>query len=495
MTQTPIAMGQKLRELRLERGLPQGEVARRLAVSPAYLSLLEKGKRSVQLPLLFKALELYGVTMEAFMASLGERHVDDGLAKLLDEPLLRSLNLTEEDLASLSAEPKVATTITALFNMYKNTRSQLDTLLSSLARQEQKPAVGDVLQRFDYSPFDEVIDFLEQHGNWFRELEERADALREEVGLGSRIGSRELVRVLRERLSVDVRFVAPADSSSVVRRWDPEAGTLTITSAMLEQRLKFQLAATVGLRLLDEEHLDDGILRGRTLRHAETRKLVKIHLANYFGGALLLPYDDFYKEVTRTRYDVELLASVFESSYETVAHRICNLSSPKKRGVPFHFSRVDVAGNISKRYSQTGIRFPTGTGSCPKWAVNLAFLTPNVITRQYSVFPDGSTYFCFAKVISQPEQGSLARGTTYAIGLGTYADNAKYLVYADDMPFADPRKMAVPVGTTCRFCERADCNQRAAPSYKYAFRVDEYTKKDNFFSPVLSQDQDEGGRT
>ncbi len=496
-----LHMGQRLRELRLERGLQQGEVARRLTVSPAYLSLIEKGKRAVQLPLLFKALELYGVTMEQFMASLGERHVDDGLAKLLDEPLLRSLNLTEEDLQSLSAEPKVATTITALFNMYKNTRSQLDNLLHSVARGDMRgPARAgsdgadtnaDGALRFDYSPFDEVIDFLEQNGNWFKPLEERADKLRRDAGLGSRIASHELVSVLRTHLGVDVRFVAPSEDSSVVRRWNPDGGALTLSSTMFEQRLKFQLAATAGLRLLDDERLHERILAGTgaSQRHVETQKLLKIHLANYFAGALLLPYDDFFREVTRSRYDVELLTSSFESSFETVAHRICNLSDPKKRGVPFHFSRVDVAGNISKRYSQTGIRFPTGTGSCPKWATNLAFLTPNVLARQYSVFPDGSTYFCFAKVITSPEQGSLARGTVYSIGLGTYADNAKHLVYADDMPFADPRKMAVPVGTTCRFCERADCNQRAAPSYKYAFRVDEYTKKDNFFSPLVSSDE------
>ena len=42
---------------------------------------------------------------------------------------------------------------------------------------------------------------------------------------------------------------------------------------------------------------------------------------------------------------------------------------------------------------------------------------------------------------------------------------------------------------TCRFCERTDCNQRAAPSYKFAFRVDEYIKKDNFFSPLVSEDE------
>ncbi len=116
-----------------------------------------------------------------------------------------------------------------------------------------------------------------------------------------------------------------------------------------------------------------------------------------------------------------------------------------------------------------------------------AFLTPSVLTRQYSVMPDGGVYFCFAKVTAQPAQGSLVRGTTYSIGLGTRAEDARYLAYARDFPFSDP-KMAIPVGVSCRFCERTDCNQRAAPSYKFAFNVDEYTKKDNFFSPLLEHE-------
>ena len=77
----------------------------------------------------------------------------------------------------------------------------------------------------------------------------------------------------------------------------------------------------------------------------------------------------------------------------------------------------------------------------------------------------------------------LVRGTVYSIGLGTHAENAKHLVYADDVPYSTPqdlRKMAIPVGVTCRFCERTDCNQRAAASYRFAFSFDEYTKKDCF---------------
>lgn len=488
MAETNAAMGQRLRELRLKRGLQQGEVARRLKISPAYLSLIEKGKRVVQLPLLFQALELYGIAAEDFMRSLGERHVDQGLARLLDEPLLRSLNLSEEDLASISAEPRMVTTITALFNLYKNTRSQLDHVVSSIAQQERRDDDDSV--RFDYNAYDEVTDFLEQHDNWFGSLEERAQQFRRDCAFGRRVTSEDLERGLLEQVGVRVRRTAERADSSVIRTWNAAERVLTISADLFEQRVKFQLAHTIALALFDEEKLHEPILEGYRGQHAETRKLIKIHLANYFAGALLLPYPEFYREVTSTRHDVELLAQLFESSYETVAHRMCNLSDPKRRGVPMHFLRVDVAGNISKRYSGDGIRFPHQQGSCPKMAVHFAFLTPSVITKQYSAFPDGSIYFCFAKVVSEPRRGSLVKGTTYSIGLGTHADNAKYFTYADDLPLADPKKMVVPVGTTCRFCERTDCNMRSAPSYKFAFRVDEYTKKDNFFSPLLRVDEE-----
>ncbi|UJR79446.1 helix-turn-helix domain-containing protein [Sandaracinus amylolyticus] len=491
------AMGRRLRELRLERDLQQADVARRLGVSPAYLSLIEKGKRAVQLPLLFQALELYGVGMEDFMSSLGEPRVDDGLARLLDEPLFRTLNLSREDLATLGAEPKVATTITALFNLYKNTRSQLDHLLRDLAKQERDAGVvavpvggeRDEPYGFDYSPFDEVTDFLEEVGNWFPSLEERADQWRRDHGLAEveRVTADALTRALREQ-DVHVQLVR-GETSSVIRRLDREGGVLRISRDVPEHRRLFQLAHAIGLRLLDDEKLHEPIIAETSAGHSQTARLLKIHLANYFAGAVLLPYETFFREAQRLRYDVERLAHVFDASYETVAHRLCNLSDPKRRAVPFHFQRVDVAGNISKRYSATGLKFPHGTGSCPKWIVHTAFLTPHAIAKQYSLFPDGSIYFCFAKVIAEPIGGSLAKGTCYAIGLGTHADNAKHLAYADEMPFVDPQKMVVPVGTTCRFCERTDCNQRAAPSYKFAFRVDEYIKKDNFFSPLVVEDE------
>lgn len=473
------AIGQRLRELRLERGIGQAELARTLEISAAYLNLLEKGRRNMQFPLLLKALDVLSVELDRFMAMVGEEHPDDVLAHLLDDPLAKTLELTNSDLARLRAEPRVATTIAALFHLYKNTRAQLDTAVSRLESDAPTP--------LGYAPGDEVSDFLQANDNYFPELEEHVAAIRKDAALPRRFVSEQLMEAVRRRFELDVALEPGTSESSVVRTFDREHRRLRLSSAMSENALKFQLGHVVGLLLLDQTGLHDRLLDGRTFRHSETARLIKIHLANYFAGALLLPYHDFFTEVQRTRYDVEKVATAFESSYETVAHRMCNLADPKRPGVPLHFLRVDVAGNISKRYSASGMRFPHGHGSCPKWAVHAAFLTPALISRQYSVMPDGSTFFCFAKVITDPAAGSLVRGTIYAIGLGSSADNANAFVYADGLPAPDPRdptRVAVPVGVTCRFCERPDCNQRAAPSYKFAFAVDEYVKKENFFSPL-----------
>jgi predicted transcriptional regulator len=120
-----------------------------------------------------------------------------------------------------------------------------------------------------------------------------------------------------------------------------------------------------------------------------------------------------------------------------------------------------------------------------------AFLTPSQISKQFSVMPDGTAYFCFARIVSHPLRGSLVKGTVYSIGLGTRAEDAQHLGYADDHPRWSPERAAtigMPVGVTCRFCERTDCSQRAAPSYKFAFTPDVYVKKDNFFSPILERE-------
>ncbi len=479
-------VGHRLRALRLSKNVKQADAARELGVSAAYLNLIEKGKRVTPFPLLWKALRFFEVDPEQFMSQLGEGSVDQALARLLDEPLLKTLDLDQESLQSLSAEPKLAGTVAALFNLYKNTRTQLENVMAQLSSEERARTVG-AEGRFDYSPFDEVSDFLQAHRNYFPELEQEAEAVRRDVGAERIITSSLLTRALESRFGFTTDFEEPPAGSSVVRRLDLEKKRLTLSPSLTEQPLKFQLAATIGLLVLDRTRLVERLV-GATTKHAETPRLVKVNLANYFAGALMLPYGDFFKEVQRTRYDIELVSSIFGVTYETTAHRVCNLADPQRRGVPFHFLRTDLAGNVSKRYSGTGFKFAS-TGSCGKWAAHLAFLNPSQITRQFSQMPDGTTYFDFARVQLQPIEGSIVRGTAYSIALGTHAENAKLLAYG--LSTTDVKRDAVPIGVSCRFCERTDCNQRSAASYRFAFSFDEYTKKDCFFSPLVTSDRAE----
>ncbi len=479
-------VGHRLRTLRLSKNIKQTDAAKELGVSPAYLNLIEKGKRVTPFPLLWKALRFFQVDPEVFMSQLGEGRVDEALAKLLDEPLLKTLHLDQDSLQSLSAEPKLAGTVAALFNLYKNTRSQLENVMDQLSSEEQgRTSTSPAEPRLDYSPYDEVSDFLQANQNYFPELEEEAESLRKDFGNDRILGASVLVKMLEARFGIATHVTEARGGSSVVRRLSLADKTLELSPSLTDGPLKFQIAATLGLLTLDKMRLVERIVGAKT-KHAETARLIKVNLANYFAGALALPYGDFYKEVQRTRYDVELLGSIFGVTYETVAHRVCNLADPKRKGFPFHFIRTDIAGNISKRYSGTGIKFAS-TGNCGKWAVHLAFLNPSQLTRQYSSMPDGTTYFDFAKVQLQPIEGAIVRGTAYSIGLGTHAENAKYLAYG--LPTTDLKHDAVPIGVSCRFCERTDCNQRSAASYRFAFSFDEYTKKDCFFSPLVQSDR------
>src|SRR5206468_3995861 len=150
--------------------------------------------------------------------------------KLLDEPLLKSLDIDPESLQHLSSEPKLAGTVAALFNLYKNTRTQLENVLAQLSAEERARTLGgNQGLRFDYSPFDEVSDFLEAHKNYFPELEEQAAALRRDFQLDRQVTSHHLSRLLEERFGYQVRFDEAPQGSSVVRRLDPEQRTLTLS--------------------------------------------------------------------------------------------------------------------------------------------------------------------------------------------------------------------------------------------------------------------------
>ncbi len=114
-----------------------------------------------------------------------------------------------------------------------------------------------------------------------------------------------------------------------------------------------------------------------------------------------MPYKLFHTECKKLKYDLELLQNTFATSFEQVAHRVTCLQDPKMPGIPFHFLRVDMAGNISKRFSLSGIDIPRYGGACPRWNVYSAFTRPGVIQAAVSKMTNGEKYVCIAKTVEK----------------------------------------------------------------------------------------------
>jgi len=471
MSDTP-RLGGRVRALRRREGLTQRQLAERLAISASYLNLIEHDRRPLSATLLIRQAQLFNLDLQAFAAEDDARVTAD-VMEVLGDPLFDELELTQGEVKDfVSQSPTVAKALLALYAGYRESRLSADDLAERVA--DDGSHTGSSML-----PQEEVHDFIGRNGNYFPELEEAAERLWDEVLDDPMARYAGLQRHLAEAYGVSVRVVPTAGPSAPVRRFDPERRVLTLSEVLPPRSRHFQLAYQVGL--VGHSKLFDRLVGGQRLSHPESRALARVSLANYFAGAVLMPYGSFHRAAEACRYDVELLGHRFRVSFEQVCHRLCTLGRPGAEGVPFHMLRVDIAGNISKRYSGSGIRFARFAGACPRWNVHAAFLTPGLIRRQVSVMPDGTSFFCVARTIQKSSGGYHGPKSIHAIGLGCELSHARRLIYVDGV---DLDEGVVPVGTTCRLCPRMDCNQRALPAIQHPLKVDATTRGINFYAPV-----------
>ncbi|WP_437506039.1 helix-turn-helix domain-containing protein [Sorangium sp. So ce1099] len=474
MADAPL-LGAKVRALRRREHMTQVDLAERLGVSASYLNLIENNRRPLTAPLLIRLAQIFQLDLQNFASEEDVRLTAD-LHEVFGDPIFESHGLTNADLRELvAASPNVARAVLTLYRTYATTRESLDTLGERLA--------GDGFVAVDNSrlPSEEVSDLIQRRMNHFSELEEGAEALWREAELDGDDVYRGLVRYLHATRGIEVRIVRVADERQAMRRYDPDRRVLSISEVLPPRSRRFQLAHQLGL--LTQTAAIDRILRDENLTTPESRALARVALANYFAAAILMPYQPFLEAARAERYDIELLAHRFGTSFEQVCHRLTTLRRPGAEGVPMHMVRIDIAGNISKRFSGSGIRFARFSGACPRWNVHAALMTPGMIRIQLSQMPDGAVYFCIARTVRSDRGGYHVPHTVQSIGMGCDVRYARELVYADGIDL-DNIGAAVPVGVTCRTCERLDCAQRALPALQHPLRLDENRRGVSFYASV-----------
>jgi predicted transcriptional regulator/transcriptional regulator with XRE-family HTH domain len=480
MTPQP-RLGPKVRAFRRKEQLTQAQLAERLEISPSYLNLIEHNQRPLPAHLLVKLAQIFHVDLQAF-ADDSHSRLADSLQEVFGDPLLEEHGVTTNDVREISESPAAARAVIALFHAYKSSISSMRDLASQLYDGRAFHGVDPA-----HLPSEEASDVIQENVNYFPELEAAAVDLARRASLDRADMYRCLTGYLKSRHGIEVVLAPVSRDRGMIRCYDPKTRTLSLSEVLPPWSRQFQVAHQLGL--IEGAPAIDAIIERsqQNLTTAESVKLCRVALANYFAGALLMPYDDFHGLAEEVRYDIELLQHHYTASWEQVCHRLTTLRKPGMSGVPFHFVRVDIAGNISKRFSGTGIRFARFSGSCPRWDVHAAFLTPGRIRTQLSQMPDGTGYFCVARTIRK-SYGYASGDALMAVGIGCPVRDAKKLVYADGYDL-DNLEAAVPIGVTCRLCERLDCEQRAFPPMQHGLKVDENVRGRSFYAPVVAETQ------
>ena len=461
-----MRIGGRLRRLRQDRRLTQAQMARELGISASYLTLLESNQRPVTVRVLLKLVEQFHVELKEFAVDTDQR-LSLELMEALSDPVFEGAEVKASDVQDLVATlPAVGR---AVLNVYEAYRRNLPP--DGLAGAGEDAAEASPVT----IPSEEVTEFIQRRLNHFPELEEAAEKLWAENELSIHTLAQGLIALLRQRHSVDVEIRPVDQMQGRSRRYDRLARRIEISEMLPPSSRLFQIAHQIAY--LGYHDVLDRIVASGRFSSEEASALMRTALANYFAAAVLMPYRLFLEAAKATRYDVDILKNRFGVSFEQVCHRLTTLRRPGAEGVPFHFIRVDIAGNISKRFSASGIHIARFGAACPRWNVYDAFATPGMVRVQLSRMPDGATYFCIARTTGRPAAFAATGGLPHrigqrAVGLGCDIRHAPELVYADGINLADPQ-IITPIGVSCRTCPRTDCAERAMPSLHQKLHIDE----------------------
>ena len=462
MTQIDLQIGHKIKTKRRKLGIAQAALSKKISISPSYLNLIESGKRKVSVDLLLKLANELNIEISD-ISKKTDTNLYQNLMDLLGDNLFEDLDITNFDIKELvNTNPLIAKALVKLGDNYKKKNQDIVSKVENIS--------GKFIDsRKNSFPGEVVSDFLQENENYFPKLEEFASNFFSKIQINNRMGYTSICEYLLRKHGIVVKDVVPDEKKPFTKQFDLTKKIFLVSDYLTLETKKLYAGAQVAQ--LEFSQVIDEYLNSFSFPSEESKKLSKVALLNYAGAAIIMPYKSFYEECIKQRYDVELLQNTFAVSFEQVAHRITCLQDPKMKGIPFHMLRADVAGNISKRFSLSGIEIPRYGGACPRWNIYKAFTMPGKINAAVSKMSNGEKYICIARTVEKGIGKHGMEKTLLSIGLGCQVKYAKDFVYADSLNLND-KKTETPIGVNCRTCDRMDCQQRAFPPLHKKFDID-----------------------
>src|SRR6185312_4240001 len=276
-----LFVGPRFRRIRQQLGLSQTQIAEGLGISPSYINLIERNQRPVTAQILLRLAEAYDLDLRD-LATADEDRFFAELNEIFSDPLFRQIDLPKQELRDLAELcPGVTHALQRLYAAYTEAR-QGETLAAA------QMAVRDEGSRFEANPIERVRDLIETNRNYFGELEQTAETLRDELNVPPEGLYAALATRLREKHSIVTRIMPVDVMRETLRRFDRHRRQLLVSELVDAPSRTFQLAFQVALAECGST-IETIIGRAGKLDDAP-RRLYRITLANYFAACVMMPY-------------------------------------------------------------------------------------------------------------------------------------------------------------------------------------------------------------
>lgn len=447
-----LLIGARIKRLRTMLGLSQAEFAKRLEVSATYVNLMERNQRPVSAAVLLRLAKEFDVNV-ADLAKDADSALVNELYGALRDPVFGEPGVSKNEIEDLvGTSPNAIKAFLRLHERYRELALNTYSDANPLADREKVEILEESAR-----PVEIVRQFLHERNNYFPEIDEIASQLYESLTIRGQSIDGAVQERLETKHKLKVRILPSTVMPSSFRYFDRHRSGIDISELLHPTGRRFQLAFQL-VFIEYRNHIED-VVKSADIKDQSALGLARVSVANYFAAALLMPYQKFLSACEETRYDVDLLSHRYGTSFEQTAHRLTTLQKPDARGVPFFFIRIDVAGNVSKRFSAGRFHFSKFGGACPKWNIHRSFERPDEILTQLIQMPDETTYVSISKAISRSLGHYGRMPAKMAIGLGcdiSYADN---LIYFDGVDLS--AQSPTPIGVNCYLCDRQNCETRA----------------------------------
>jgi predicted transcriptional regulator/transcriptional regulator with XRE-family HTH domain len=464
MAEQKIFAGPRVRRIRNQQGLTQTAMAAELGISPSYLNLIERNQRPLTVQLLLKLASVYKIDLEELQA--GGDSVLPHLKEMFADPLLAGELPGDQELVELSdAAPNVATAMLKLYRAYREGQERLTDLSDLLAREGHETKLSGARL-----PVDEAREAFERRANHFASIEDEADHFIKLLAPGDDLLSA-LKTWLRDDHGIAVKILPVATMPQWRRRYDRHSNRLFISERLTAHDQLREVAMEAAL--LRMRAAIDAEVDALKLSSDEARRIARFELARYAAHALMMPYQAFLSACERSSYDIDVLRSRFNVSFEQAANRLTMMQRPGASGIPFFMLEVDHAGNRFRRAGATGYPQSRFGGGCPKLPVHSVFSLPGHIAVEAVEMPDAARFLVIARTLEGPQGAFQEQPRRTALLLGCDLSHRDRIVYGTALAGPPDKPLTTLVGPACRVCERAGCLARAEPPITKPLGLDE----------------------